>query len=33
MANFYPFLSLDCAGLEGEEERKEKEGIQFCSIA
>ena len=35
MAKFDPFLSLDCARVEGvgRNPRKGKEGIKFCSVA
>ena len=33
MAKFEPFLSLDCARVEGGEAQSGKEGIKFCSAA
>ena len=34
MAKFDPFLSLDCAGVEGVgAQSKGKEGIKFCNVA
>ena len=33
IAKFDPFLSLDCARLEGRGANQGKEGIKFCSIA
>ena len=34
MAKFDPFLSLDCARVEGVgDEIQGKEGIKFCSVA
>ena len=33
MAKFDPFLSLDCARVEGTGAQSKEEGIKFCTVA